>query len=100
MCEFDGGGFVGSYKMKSVNMLDLAKTISNDITIVGNRPGEKVDEDLISENEIPFTYVYDDLILIRNKKNKGTNVLNNSYSSANAEKMNNKELEELVWNTK
>ena len=44
-----GGGFVGSTKMKTVNMLDLAKTISDDIDVVGKRAGEKVDEDLISE---------------------------------------------------
>ena len=31
ICEKEGGGFVGSYKMKSVNMLGLAKTISNNI---------------------------------------------------------------------
>ena len=30
-----GGGFVKSYKMKCVNMLDLAKVISDDIEIVG-----------------------------------------------------------------
>jgi len=100
MCKEDGGGFVGSYKMKSVNMLELAETISNDITVVGNRPGEKVDEDLISESEVPFTYVYDDLILIRNKKNEGTNVLNNPYSSKTAEKMTKEEMEKLLWNTK
>ncbi len=37
----NGGGFVKSYKMKCVNMLDLAKVISDDIEIVGKRPGEK-----------------------------------------------------------
>jgi len=45
----NGGGFVKSYKMKCVNMLDLVKVISDDIEIVGKRPGEKTDEDLVSE---------------------------------------------------
>ena len=49
--EMFGGGFVGSTKMKTTNMLDLAKVISKDIEIVGKRAGEKVDEDLISEKE-------------------------------------------------
>ena len=33
----NGGGFIKSYKMKCVNMFDLAKVISDDIEIVGKR---------------------------------------------------------------
>ena len=47
-CEKDGGGFICSYKMKSVNMLELAKVISNKTEIVGLRPGEKLNETLIN----------------------------------------------------
>ena len=54
----NGGGFIKSYKMKCVNMFDLAKVISDDIEIVGKRPGEKTDEDLISEREIAHTFIY------------------------------------------
>ena len=46
--------------MKCVNMLDLAKVVSNaqPIEIVGKRPGEKTDEDLISEREVKrLTYM-------------------------------------------
>ena len=41
--EQHGGGFVKSYKMKCVNMFDLAKVVAGDnsIEIVGRRPGEK-----------------------------------------------------------
>ena len=99
-CKTDGGGFVCSYKMKSVNMLQLAKVISDDVEIVGLRPGEKLNEDLVSEKEIPFTYVEDDMIYIYNEKNKNDNKLKQGYSSANAEKMTSKEMEELVWNIK
>ena len=66
----NGGGFVKSYKMKCVNMLDLAKVISDDIEIVGKRPGEKTDEDLISEREISRTFIYGDDIHIRTEKNQ------------------------------
>ena len=99
-CEADGGGFVCSYKMKSVNMLDLAKVISDDIEIVGLRPGEKLNEDLISDKEVPFTYVHGDMIYIYSEENKSDNKLKQGYSSAYAEKMTIGEMEELVWNTK
>jgi len=92
-----GGGFVKSYKMKCVNMLDLAKVISDDIEIVGKRPGEKTDEDLISEREISRTFIYGDDIHIRTEKNEEDNKLSEPYNSASAEKMTTKEIEKLIW---
>jgi len=92
-----GGGFVKSYKMKCVNMLDLAKVISDDIEIVGKRAGEKTDEDLISEREISNTFVYDDDIHIRAQKNTEFNKLSKPYNSASAKKMSKKEMRDLVW---
>ena len=91
-----GGGFVKSYKMKCVNMLDLAKIISDDIEIVGKRPGEKTDEDLVSKNEIDRTYLYGDDIHIRMGKNKDNNKLTAPYNSKTAEKMTKDEMKELV----
>ena len=91
-----GGGFVKSYKMKCVNMLDLAKVISDDIEIVGTRPGEKRDEDLISEREIARTFIYDDDIHIKAEKNTEVNRLFEPYNSASAEKMSWEEMLELV----
>jgi len=93
----NGGGFVKSYKMKCVNMLDLAKVISDDIEVVGKRPGEKTDEDLISEREISNTFIYGDDIHIRMEKNEGNNKLSEPYNSASAEKMTKEEMEKLVW---
>ena len=94
--ESNGGGFVSSYKMKCVNMLDLAKVISEDIAIVGKRPGEKTDEDLIAEHELPYTYVRGNDIHIRMEKNDGDNKLDVPYNSKSAEKMTPKEIKELV----
>ena len=95
--EMHGGGFVKSYKMKCVNMLDLAKVISDDIEIVGKRPGEKTNEDLVSKNEIDRTYLYDDDIHIRVDENTQDNKLTLPYNSKTAKKMTKDEMKELVW---
>ena len=98
VCTTMNGGFICSFKMKTINMLELAQTISNNIEIIGNRPGEKLNEDLISESEIDYTYLYDDMIYIYQEKNTGTNKLSEGYSSATAEKMTKTELIDLIWN--
>ena len=93
------GGFVCSYKMKCVNMFDLAKTISDNIAIVGKRPGEKRDEDLISKHELPYTYVRGNDIHIRAEENIYDEKLEVPYNSQSAEKMTSKQIKELVeWN--
>ena len=95
--EEHGGGFIKSYKMKCVNMLDLAMTISDKVEIVGKRPGEKTDEDLVSKNEIDRTYLYGDDIHIRMEENEQDNKLTEPYNSKSAQKMTEEEMKELVW---
>ena len=98
--ELHGGGFVKSYKMKCVNMFDLAMLIANEevsIDFVGKRPGEKTDEDLVSKNEIDRTYLYGDDIHIRMEENVGDNKLTEPYNSKSAEMMTDEEMEKLVW---
>ena len=95
--ELHGGGFVKSYKMKCVNMFDLAKVVSSDIEIIGRRPGEKNDEDLVSKNEVDRTYLYGHDIHIRMEENKGDNKLSEPYNSKSAPKMTKEEMKELVW---
>jgi len=95
--QLRGGGFVKSYKMKCVNMLDLAKVISDDIEIVGKRPGEKTNEDLISEREISRTFIYGHDIHIRMEENEEDNKLAEPYNSVSAVKMTKEEMENLVW---
>ena len=95
-----GGGFVNSYKMKCINMLDLAMFIANEevpIDIVGKRPGEKTNEDLISEREINRTYIHGDDIHIRMEENEGADRLTEPYNSKSAEMMTEEEIKELVW---
>jgi len=83
--------------MKSVNMYELANQISSDIVLVGKRPGERLNEKLISEKELPFTYVEDDLILLKKEKNINKNKLEKEYSSESAERMDVEEMKGLIY---
>ena len=88
--------FVLSKKMKSVNMLRLAKTISNDIEIIGLRPGEKLNEDLISDKELPYTKVIDDYILLFNSIQPKPENLKEPFSSKNAPIASNNDINKLI----
>ena len=93
------GGFILSKKMKTVNMFKMAKLISNKIRVTGLRPGEKLFEDLISEKELPYTYLDGDYIFLRNEINEDINTrLKNKLSSQNAEEMNESEMNHLIKN--
>ena len=86
--------------MKNVNLLQLAKLLSDkEVEIVGKRPGEKLNETLISEKEIPYTFILDDYVYISPTK---TDTLHNvrlikKHSSANAKTMSKQEMQDLVW---
>mgnify|MGYP003152161058 CR=1 FL=1 len=95
-CEKHGGGFTASTFMKSVNMYELAKTISDDVEIVGLRPGERLNEKLMSKRELPYTYIENDLIILKKQLNQNENKLNTEYSSESAEKMSVSEMLELI----
>lgn len=90
-------GFILSKKMKTVNMFELCNLISSKIKIVGLRPGEKLDEDLISVEELEFSYEFNDYILIKNTINKNKKSrLNRPLSSQTAEKMSKEEMLNLI----
>ena len=85
--------------MKNVNMLELAETFSDDIKIVGKRPGEKLNETLISKKEIPFTHVTGDgYVFIEPEETPDTYRLEEELSSISADNMTTEELEDLIWN--
>ncbi len=97
ICELNDGGFILSKKMKTVNMLELAQTISNSIEIINKRPGEKLDEVLISKKEINFSYlIEDDYVMLKKEKNIGTNKLLEEISSSTSEKMTNLEMKQII----
>tara|TARA_B100002019_G_C21234477_1_gene581977 strand:+ start:38 stop:985 length:948 start_codon:yes stop_codon:yes gene_type:complete len=95
--ENKNGGFILSKKMKKINLKDLAKLISENIKIVGLRPGEMLHEDLISIDEIQFTRVEGEYIFIENHINQNSNSrLTKTLSSNNAELMMKDELILLI----
>ena len=95
-CQKDKGGFIVSTFMKSVNMKELSQIISNNIEIIGSREGERLNEVLISEKEIPYTYVEDNFIYIYKNKNSNSNKLQQEISSINSDKMSKQEMEDLI----
>ena len=95
------GGFVLSKFMKKVNMKDLAEEFSGKIEIVGLRPGEELNENLISYEELKFTRIDDEYIFILKNVNKDKSTqLKNPLSSENATKMNSNELKDLIKSVK
>ena len=56
------GGEIYVKKIPSMNVTDIANTIAPDATqeIIGIRPGEKLHEQMIGEEDAPSTYEYED----------------------------------------
>jgi UDP-N-acetylglucosamine 4,6-dehydratase len=92
--------FVVCQKMKNVNLLELAKIISDkEVEIIGKRPGEKLNETLISKKELPFTMQENGYILIVPEAgDEGT--LTEEHSSSNAEWMTQSEMLTLIQENK
>ena len=90
--------FILCKMMKNVNLLELANVLSDkEIEIIGKRPGEKLNETLVSEKELPFTRVVDDYVYIFHT-HQSDNMLTKEHSSVNADRMSVTELKELIWN--
>ena len=89
--------FVLSKLMKTVNMLKLAKLISKNIDILGLRPGEKLNEDLISQKELPYSTLVDQHVYLRSSKNMNLKTrLSSKLSSENALEMSEEEMKNIL----
>ena len=97
ICENNEGGFILTKKVKSVNMMDLAKYISDNIEIVGPRLGEKLNETLITVKELDKTFlIEDDYIIIKKENNISGNKLKKELNSLNSEKMNSDDIKKML----
>lgn len=105
------GGETFVPKIPSMKITDLAKVIAPEskIKIVGIRPGEKLFETLISENEAPNTYEFKDMFIIKpislfrepknNLLSKGKKMKLERYDSAlNKEWLTAKQLRKMIEN--
>lgn len=94
-------GFVMSKIMKTVTMSKLANLISENIKIVGLRPGEKMSEDLISEIEIPYSKIVGDYVILTKKENPNVLTrLNKPINSDTSLEMTQKEMIKLIEDVK
>jgi UDP-N-acetylglucosamine 4,6-dehydratase/5-epimerase len=100
--EVSTAPFILSRIMKSVNMLELAKSISKeynlekDIEIIGLRPGEKLNETLISQRELEDAYITEDKKYVALYNDSfGNGRVTRELSSLTAEYMNEKEIKDL-----
>jgi UDP-N-acetylglucosamine 4,6-dehydratase len=61
------GGEVFIPKIPSMNIIDLANAIApkTKVRIIGTRPGEKLHEVLVSEEESAMSYEYNNMFVIR-----------------------------------
>ena len=93
----DSASFIITKNKKAINMLSLASSISLHITITGKRPGERLNEFLVSSQELPFTYLDDGFIFIKQEKNPIKKMrLQKSLNTLHAEKMNQNEIKALI----
>jgi len=89
--------FILSNIMKTVNMLDLANVMSKiEVQVVGLRPGEKLNETLVSQRELLYTKTENGLVFIFNEPKNSEFNLTEEHSSLTAEKMSTEELKKLI----
>ncbi len=97
LCGNDGG-FVLLKKLKQLNILDLAKQISDNYEVTGARAGEKLHEALLDPAEIPYSQVLSDgyIKLSDTVNTDETTRFSEGYDSATTDRMSEQEIRDLI----
>ena len=90
------GGSILIKKLRTVFMIDLAKKISSDVQMVGRRPGEKLNEGLVSLSEISYSRDLGDNIKIFGVPTAVGDRLSCPYNTKTAKPMADEEMEALL----
>ena len=85
-------------KIPSINILNLAESISSNWHISGIRPGEKLHEVLIGEDELPYTVEFTDhyRILTTRQKHQPSSLISSYSSDDNPEFLTTSQLKEMI----
>lgn len=97
--ETMSGGEIFVPKLPSCNILDLAKGMAGKnypINLIGIRPGEKIHECLIQEDEFRRTEETDKYYVIHNHGEYKSEFINKEFTSENAIKLSEEEIKELL----
>jgi UDP-N-acetylglucosamine 4,6-dehydratase/5-epimerase len=111
------GGEIFVMKMPATSVLNIAKSLiklfgdnNTESKIIGARPGEKLDEVLVSKNEAPFTKIINDkyFVILPQKRNNSLlelyknypNIKSDEFNSRNADQLNVKDLIKTLKNEK
>lgn len=93
----NNGAFTIIKKIKAVNISDLANVLSSDVETIGKRAGERLDEALISADELPFSHIDGDYVFIGAEKNAlKNNQLTAPLCTIDATRMNSFEIKNLI----
>lgn len=93
MCEAGDGGFVLTKLMKVVNVARLAKCISENMNVIGIRPGEQLDECLFNAEEAERAEINDSFVRLGSTK---IGKISGRYTTVTAEQMTSEELHKLI----
>ena len=99
------GGEIFVMRMPATSVKNIANSLiqmfgnsSTQIDIIGSRPGEKMDEVLVSKNEAPFTKIIDDkyYVVLPQNSNSQLNSLYTEHENIQTEEFNSRNADQIT----